>query len=52
MHSDSAEKPSDQLGVTGTDTQRQQLDIQLDSGNEHVKYRRRFWQLWYVSFCR
>ena len=24
------------------------LDIQLDSGNQHLKYWRRFWQLWCV----
>ena len=44
MPNDSAEKASEKPGLLGKDTQR--LNVQLDSGNQHVKYRRRFWQLW------
>ena len=48
MPNDSAEKASEKPGLLGKDTQR--LNVQLDSGNQHVKYRRRFWQLWCVLF--
>ena len=47
MGSDNAES-LEKSGLSGTDTQ--SINIQLDSGDQHVKYRRRVWQLWCVFF--
>jgi len=45
MRGDS-ERESEKLGVSATDTL--PLNIQLDSGNQRLRYRRKFWQLWCV----
>ena len=48
MRSDNAEKIFEKPVLSDTDTQ--PINIQLDSGNQHVKYRRKIWQLWCVFF--
>lgn len=30
----------------------QPIQLQLDTGEEYVRYRKKFWQLWYVYLSR
>lgn len=41
---DDSERGPEKLEVSATDTH--PLDVRLDSGNQRLKHRRRFWQLW------